>query len=376
VATERDYYEVLGLPRGATREEVRAAFRKLAMQHHPDRNPGNKEAEARFKEAAEAYEVLGDDDKRAAYDRFGKAGLGGRAHQFTSFDEIFSTFGDIFGGGGFFDGLFSTGGRSGGGVSLRCEIAVSFEEAARGSTKTIRLRRAKSCAACRGTGAKDGTALAPCASCGGTGRSVRSAGFFTMQTICGRCGGAGTVVREKCPTCEGEGARQESDEIEIRVPPGIEDGTRIRLAGEGEVDSPGGVPGDLYCHVHVEPHRFFTREGDDLACEVPITYSQATLGAEVEVPTLDGTVKVEISAGTQSGDVFRLRRKGIPNMRTGRPGDMLVRAVVEVPKKLTARQKEILRELAEIDQAAVSPKRKGFMEWLKEQFKGSNGKTG
>ncbi len=355
---DRDYYDVLGVERGVSREEIRSAFRKLAMEHHPDRKPGDREAERSFKEAAEAYEVLGDEEKRAAYDRFGKAGLGGRVRGFASYEDIFSAFGDLFGVGG--------GGAQG--TSLRCEMSIKFEEAARGTTQTIRLRRSKPCRACRGTGARNGTALATCPSCGGSGRVLRSAGFFQMSATCGRCHGAGRIVKEFCRECGGEGRVEESGEVEVRIPPGIEDGTRIRMAGEGEVDAPGGVPGDLYCHVRVEPHEFFRRQGDHLICDVPITYAQAALGAEVEVPTLDGTARVKVPRGTQSGDVFRLRRQGIPNIRTGRPGDMLVQAIIEVPRKLSAGQEELLRELAELDQVAVSPRRRGFLKWLKESL--------
>jgi molecular chaperone DnaJ len=364
--TSSDYYEVLGVERGASKDEIRSAFRKLALKYHPDRNPGDKEAESRFKEAAEAYEVLGDDGKRSQYDRFGRAGLGGQVREFTDLGDIFSTFGDIL-GGGLFGGMFGGGG-PGGGTSLRCEIDVGFEEAARGTTRKLRLRRSRPCAACRGTGAKGGRALSTCPACGGAGRVLRSAGFFSMAATCSRCRGAGRVVKEVCPECEGRGRTERLDGVEVRVPAGIEDGTRIRIAGEGEVDEPGGAPGDLYCHVTVEPHRFFRREGDHLVCEVPISYPEAALGGEVEVPTLDGTAKVKIPRGTQPGDVFSLRGQGIPNVHTGRPGDLLVQAVVEVPKKLTKRHEELLRELAEIEKVSVPPRRKGFVEWLRDRF--------
>ena len=368
MAGDRDYYEVLGVARDASRDGVRKAFRKLAMKYHPDRNQGNEEAEHKFKEAAEAYEVLSDDETRARYDRFGKAGVKGSVRDFAGFEDIFSAFGDIFGGSIFGD-LFGGGaGRAAGGVSLRCDIRVTFEEAARGATKVIRLRRAEPCAECRGTGAKGGTALAACPQCGGSGSVTRSAGFFAMRIACGRCGGSGRIIRTPCRACGGEGKVEDRSEVEVGIPPGIENGTRIRLAGGGEVDVPGGPRGDLYCHVHVEPHPFFVRDGDDLLCELPLSYTQAALGAEVDLPTLDGTAKVKVPRGTQTGDVFRLRGQGVPNVRTGRTGDILARTFIEVPKKLSPRQEELLRELAGTEDADVTPRRKGFLEWLKSQF--------
>ncbi|MHC5053088.1 MAG: molecular chaperone DnaJ [Planctomycetota bacterium] len=370
MANDRDYYEVLGVEKDASRDDVRRAFRKLAMKYHPDRNPGDKEAEQRFKETAEAYEVLSDDEKRARYDRYGKAGVRGQVHDFSNFQDIFSAFGDIFAGGGIFGDLFGGmgGGRAPGGVSLRCSVDVTFEEAAEGVTKTIRLRRAEPCDACRGTGAKGGTEIETCPQCRGAGNVLRSAGFFAMRTTCGRCGGAGSVVKTPCPECRGEARVERKTKVEVEVPAGIEDGTRIRLRGQGEVAAPGGPRGDLYCHVHVEPHEFFMRDGDNLVCEVPITYSQAALGAEVEVPTLGGPAKLKIPRGTQSGELFRMRGKGLPNVRSGRLGDLIAQAIIEVPKKLSERQEELLRDLAETEKTEVSPRRKGFLDWLKSQF--------
>jgi len=370
VANDRDYYEVLGVERDVSRDDVRRAFRKLAMKYHPDRNPGDREAELRFKEAAEAYEVLSDDEKRARYDRYGKAGVKGQVHDFSSSQDIFSMFGDIFGGGGIFGDLF--GGMAGeagqGGVSLRCGVDVTFEEAAEGITKTIRLKRAEPCDACRGTGAENGTEIETCTQCRGAGSVLRSAGFFAMRTTCDRCGGAGSIVKTPCPECHGEGRIERKTKVEVEVPAGIEDGTRIRLRGQGEVAAPGGPRGDLYCHVRVEPHEFFLRDGDNLICEVPITYSQAALGTEADVPTLKGAAKLSIPRGTQSGELFRLRGQGVPNVRSGRKGDLIAQAVIEVPKKLGERQEELLRELAEAEKTEVSPRRKGFLDWLKSQF--------
>jgi len=373
--TERDYYEVLGVDRSATREEIRRAFRKLALQYHPDRNPGDKEAERKFKEAAEAYEVLGDEEKRARYDRYGKEGVAGRVRGFSSFDDIFSAFSDIFGEGLFGEFFGRMGRPEPEGVSLRCEVSISLEEAATGTSKTIRIRRNEPCTDCRGTGAKGGTAFAPCPACQGSGSVVQSAGFLVMRTVCGRCGGLGRVVKTPCQKCRGSGKVKSAADVTVDIPAGIEDGTRIRISGEGEADSPGGPRGDLFCHVRVEPHAHFVREGDDLLCEVPISFAQAALGAEIELPTLHGKAKVSIPRGTQGGDVIRLRGEGVPNMRTGRKGDLLARIVVEVPKKLTARQEELLRELAATEEAEVSPRRKGFLKWLSERLS-SDGRTG
>jgi molecular chaperone DnaJ len=369
VPTDRDYYDVLGVERSASRDDVRKAFRKLAMQYHPDRNPGDKEAEARFKEAAEAYDVLGNDEKRSQYDRFGKAGVGGRAHGFSNFEDIFSAFGDVFGDGLFGDLFGRRGGRARSeGVSLRCAIKITFDEAAKGVKKKIKLRRGEPCADCQGTGAKDGTDFTVCPQCQGAGNVLHSAGFFAMRSTCSRCSGVGKIIKTECPTCSGEGRTEKTTEIEVDVPAGIEDGTRIRLGGEGEAETPKGPRGDLFCHVSVEAHRFFVRHNDDLVCEIPITYSQAALGTDVEIPTLEGTAKLKVPKGTQSGDVLRMRSKGVPNVRSGRPGDLLARVIIEVPKKLTKKQEELLRELATVEDTAVSPKRKGFLDWIKEQF--------
>jgi molecular chaperone DnaJ len=247
-------------------------------------------------------------------------------------------------------------------------VNVTFEEAAEGVTRKIRLRRAEPCEDCRGTGARDGTAVRTCAQCQGSGSVLRSTGFFAMRTACNRCGGAGSIVETPCPKCRGEGRVEKRAEVDVDIPPGIEDGTRIRLRGEGETGVPVGPRGDLYCHVHVEPHEFFVRDGDNLVCEVPITYSQAALGAKADVPTLKGTAKLKIPRGTQSGDLFRLRGLGLPNVRTGRLGDLIAQVMIEVPRKLSRRQEEILRDLAETEKTEVSPRRKGFLDWLKSQF--------
>lgn len=366
VTADRDYYQVLGVSRDTSKDAIRRAFRKLAFKYHPDRNPGDPEAERRFRDAAEAYEVLGDENKRALYDRYGMAGLkaGARPRHFASFEEIFSAFSDVF-GGGLFGEFF---GREGAepGASLRVDLSISFEEAAEGTTRKIELHREEFCRACRGTGARDGKAFAACRACGGRGTLARTMGFFTMSTTCGRCGGSGRVIESPCPKCRGEATVEESVEIPIDIPAGIEDGTRIRIAGEGEAAVPGGPRGDRYCYVEVEEHPLFRRERDDLLCEVPITFPQAALGAEVEVPTLNGSADLSVPAGTQSGEVFRLRKRGLPNVRTGRKGDLLVRVTVEVPKRLTAREKELLRELATLERTEVTPRRKGFLERLKE----------
>lgn len=374
MATDRDYYEVLGVDRNASKEEIRRAFRRLALKYHPDRNPGDKEAEQKFKEAAEAYEVLGDDEKRARYDRYGKEGVSGRVRDFSTFDDIFSAFSDIF-GEGFFGEFFGRMSRpEPEGVSLRCELDVTLEEVAEGTTKKLRITRNEPCMDCRGTGARGGTSFAVCSMCRGAGSIVRSVGFLTMRSVCGRCGGAGRVVKSSCQRCRGTGKVESEAEVSVDVPAGIEDGTRIRIPGEGEAETPGGPRGDLYCYVRVKPHQHFVREGDNIVCEVPITFPQAALGAELEMPTLRGRAKVVIPPGTQGGDIIRLRGEGLPNLRTGRKGDLLAKVVIEVPKRLTKRQEELLRELAAAEEAEVSPKRKGFLEWLRERLYGEGEK--
>ncbi len=375
MAGKPDYYAVLGVAKDAGDEEIKRAYRKLAMQHHPDRNPGDGEAERKFKEAAEAYDVLQDPDKRARYDRYGHAGLEGAGMpHFTDVESIFDMFGDMFGLGD----LFGRRSRRGGGRpgrDLQVPIELDLVEAATGITKTVEIERAERCDECGGTGAKRGTRPVECQRCHGRGVFIQRQGFFQVQVECNRCHGVGTVIADPCSDCRGHGRVMTPRKTNVNVPPGVDTGNRVRLAGEGEVGDNGAPRGDLSCLIRVRPHPFFHRDGLDLVCQVPITFSQSALGGEVEVPTISGTEKLTLDAGTQSGDVVRLRGKGMPDVRRAdRRGDLLVQVIVETPRKLTKRQEELFRELAEIDQKNVSPQRKSFLERLKGWFGGSEGK--
>jgi len=372
MAAKRDYYEVLGVDRSASDQRIAEAYRTLAMKYHPDRNPGDEEAVARFKEAAEAFEVLSNSQKRARYDRYGHVGLegpGGGAPHFHDIGDIFEAFGDVFGNGLFGD-LF--GGHRGGGrrvrrgADTRCQVTLDLAEAARETTKTVRFHRNERCSTCGGTGAQPGTTPEPCRYCGGQGRVVQSSGFFSMQTTCPSCRGAGTVIKNPCVSCGGGGHMPKEIVREIKIPAGVDNDSRLRLQGEGEPSPDGGPPGDCYCFISVKPHPLFEREGQHLICHVPVSYSQAVLGATIDVPSLDGPQNLTIPPGTQSGEVFKLRSRGMPSPRQRGRGDLLVQIHIDVPKKLAAQHEEILRRLAEIEQAHVSPKRKSFFEKLKE----------
>lgn len=373
MAAKRDYYEVLGVSRSAAPKEIADAYRKLAIKYHPDKNPGNDEAVARFKEAAEAFEVLHDTEKRSRYDQYGHAGLNGPSggHQFRDVNDIFEAFGDIFGDAMFGD-LF--GGRRRGrratrGGDVQCSLTIELLDAARGCKKSIRFQRHEQCESCHGSGARAGSSRKPCNYCGGRGQVVQSAGILRVQTTCPQCRGAGTVIAEPCDDCRGQGYVLRQVEREVMVPAGIEDEMRIRLTGEGDPDPNGGPRGDCYCLVRVKEHPLFERNGQHLVCHVPITYSQAALGANIEVPTLEGKIEYEIPRGTQSGAVFRLSGRGMkdPHGRRG-PGDLLVQVSIDVPKKLSAREEELLRELAEVGHTNVSPHRKTFFEKLRDYF--------
>lgn len=377
--SKRDYYEVLGVDKGAGESEIKTAFRKLAMKYHPDKNPDNKEAEAKFKEAAEAYEVLSNADKRRNYDQFGHSGLsGGGAGGFQGFsnmEDIFSSFGDIFGGGGggdIFSSIFGGGRRRQQGpprgANLRCEVSITFREAAFGTEKTISMNRAENCETCKGSGAKPGTSPQTCQHCRGAGVIQRSQGFFSIQETCPQCHGAGKVILDPCTSCRGSGRISKKTNLKIKIPAGSEDGTRIRIPGQGETGPNGGQRGDLYCFVHVKPDEIFTRHGDNVVCEIPITFSQAALSAEIEVPTLKGKTTMKIPKGTQSGQMFRLRGQGIQNIHGYGVGDQIVTVNIEVPKKLTKKQEEILREFAKTEEANVTPKRKSFFDKAKQFF--------
>ena len=372
----QDYYETLGVGRDASADDIKKAYRKMALKYHPDKNPGDAEAERRFKDAAEAYDVLRDDEKRSRYDRYGAdgvKGMAGGAQGFSNVEDIFSVFGDIFGGNSIFDDFFG-GGRGGGGrrgavqgENLRAEIQVTFEEAATGVSRVLSLKRAVACDTCQGSGAKEGTKPTTCATCGGAGQVAQSQGFFSIRMACPQCHGSGQTISDPCKSCSGSGRTKRKEDVEVQVPAGIFDGSRIRHPGKGN-EVPGGVPGDLFVVVRLKPHEFFQRVDNDVLCEVPIAYSQAALGAKVEVPTLRGKAVITIPAGTQSGELLRLKGQGFPSLDGYRPGDELVKVVVEVPRKMTQEQEKLLRQLAELEDRQVDSKRNSFFEKLKNYF--------
>jgi molecular chaperone DnaJ len=382
---KRDYYDILGVAKNAAEDEIKKAYRKLAMKYHPDRNQGKegahaKEAEDKFKEAKEAYEVLTDSGKRAAYDRFGHAGIdpsaaagaaGGfrGAEGFGSFADAFGDiFGDIFGGG-----RPGGGGRASAyrGADLRYNMEVTLEQAAKGFTTDIRVPSWEKCETCDGSGAKPGTKPKTCGTCGGAGAVRVTQGFFSIQQTCPTCHGAGKVIPEPCVTCHGEGRIKKNKVLEVHIPAGIDEGQRIRLAGKGEPGMNSGPPGDLYVEIRLKPHDVFQRDGDDLHCEVPVSYATAALGGEVEVATLTDKVSITIPEGTQSGKTFRLRGKGIKGVRSGYPGDLYCHVIVETPVRLTDKQKRLLREFdAALKEGGDkhSPQSKGFMDRMKGFF--------
>jgi molecular chaperone DnaJ len=374
MSAKRDYYEVLGVARQASPKEVAEAYRKLAIKFHPDKNPGDEEAIAKFKEAAEAFEILHDGEKRARYDRYGHAGVdsGGGGHQFTDINEIFESFGDVFGDGLFGD-LFG-GGRRGGrrrarkGADVGCEVRLDLLEAAKGVTREVEFDRHEKCSECDGSGARPGSRPQTCSYCGGRGQVVQSTGIFRVQANCPACHGAGHVIKDPCPKCRGAGMVARRVKRDVIIPAGVDHQMRIRLIGEGEPSPDGGPAGDCYCIINVAEHALFHRDGQDLIVRLPISYSQAALGATVEVPTLDGRGPLEVPRGTQSGDVFRLRGKGMPDPRRRGKGDLLVEVHIDVPKSLNAKQEELLRQLAVEEHTNVSPHRKKFFEKLKEYF--------
>ena len=367
---KRDYYEVLGVAKGATTDEIRSTYRKLALKFHPDRNPGDKEAERKFKEISAAYDVLSDDQKRAAYDRYGHEGLRGtptRDFQNASFEDIFSAFSDLFQGDSAFGDFFNMGrGRRGPakGTSLRVEVQLELKDVATGVERKIELWRAERCASCKGSGARSAEGRRACPTCGGRGAVMRSAGFFSVQQSCGACSGSGVQITDPCRECRGEGATRIKREITVKIPAGIDNEMRMRVAGEGEPSRDGGPSGDLYVDVYVKEHPFFRREGSHLGCEVPVPYSTAVLGGEIEVPTLAGTAKLKVPRGTPSGQLLRMKGEGVPNMDGGGRGDMHVRIVVFVPTKTTKRMEELLEEYRKLDEEQLKNSKKGFWEKL------------
>lgn len=348
MTTKRDFYEVLGVPREATDAQIKSAYRKLALQYHPDRNQGDENAEERFKEAAEAYAVLADDQKRAAYDRFGHSAVSGAAGAQGFDPSVFSGFEDILGNiFGFGEGF--AGRRRGGaqrGSDLRYDLEISFEEAARGTETAIQVPRLETCESCRGSGAAPGSAPTTCPQCLGVGQVRRQQGFFTIAHTCGQCRGTGRVIEKPCSTCRGATQVEHDRKLTVKIPAGIATGQRLRLYGEGEHGPGGGPPGDLYVVIGVQEHPFFRREGNHLLCEVPVSYPTLTLGGEITVPTLDGTERLKIPEGTAAGSTFRLRTKGLPDVSGRGRGDLYVNIQVDVPKKLNKEQKTLLRQLA------------------------------
>jgi len=363
---KRDYYEILGVHKNASDSELKKAYRRLAMEHHPDRNPDSHEAVDKFKEATEAYEVLSDGQKRAAYDQYGHAGVEGGAGGFGARD-FSDIFGDIF--GDFFGGAAGYGrARASRGADLRYNMAISFEVAAFGAENTIKIPKAEECPTCHGSGAKPGTSPATCPQCRGTGQTHVQQGFFSISRTCGACRGAGTVIKEPCSNCRGRKYVEVEKTLSVKIPPGVETGSRLRLTGEGEPGMYGGPPGDLYIVITVRDHPIFTREGDDIICEVPISFVTAALGGDIEVPTLVDNATLKIPSGTQTGKVFRLKGKGIASLRGYGIGDELVRVAVETPTKLTSRQKELLREFETLSKEDAHPIAKGFWDKARELF--------
>lgn len=359
--TKRDYYEVLGIDRSAGADEIKKSYRKLALKYHPDRNKGDKEAEEKFKEAAEAYEVLSNAEKRQLYDRFGHEGLQQTGFTgFRDFDDIFSSFGDIF------EEFFGFGSRRGRrqrvsrGADLRYDLTIDFMDAAFGKETEVEIPRHEPCGECSGTGSKDGAQPGVCYTCGGRGQVTRSQGFFSISTTCPTCQGSGTIITDPCPQCRGIGRVLQTKKLSLKIPAGVETGSRLRLQGEGEPGPPGGIPGDLYVFIEVREHKTFQRDGDNVIAGVPIPYSLACLGGEIDIPTLEGPDVFTIPKGTQSGDHFRIPDKGIPHLRGRGKGDLVVVVYIQTPTKLNKEHEELLRRLAEIEGARVSPKKKGL----------------
>jgi len=370
---KKDYYEVLGVNRDASEDDIKKAYRKLAMKFHPDRNPDNPKSEEQFKDAKQAYEILSDTAKRAAYDQYGHAGVdpsaaasaGGFRASGGDFSEMFGDiFGDIFGGGGQRSNVYR-------GADLRYNLEISLEQAARGTETRIRIPTMEECATCHGSGAKPGTEPTNCPTCGGHGQVRMQQGFFSLQQTCPRCHGSGKIVQSPCSTCQGAGRLKQHKTLSVKIPAGIDEGDRIRLAGEGEAGLNGGPAGDLYVVIHLQPHPVFQRDHNDLHCEMPISFTTAALGGEIEIPTLDGHAKLKIPTETQNGKIFRLRGKGIRGVRSSSTGDLLCHIAIETPVNLTARQKELLQELEAInvkDSGRHNPRAKSWMDKVKAFF--------
>lgn len=364
MANKRDYYEVLGIGRDAAANEIKSNYRKLAMKYHPDRNPGDKVAEDRFKEAAEAYEVLRDPEKRRLYDQYGHQGLEGAGFSGVGgFEDIFSNFGDIF------EEFFGFGGRRGAGrkrahrgADLRYDMELSFLEAAFGTETQITVDKMASCPSCAGSGCEPGTSPEVCRQCGGSGQISRSQGFFTVRTTCPHCRGKGQSIQHPCGNCRGNGKIRISKKVAVKIPAGVDNGSRLRLTGEGEAGSLGGPQGDLYVFIHVKPHEFFQRSNTDVICEIPISFIQAALGDKIKVPTLKGEKVLEIPKGTQPGELFRFHEEGIPSLRNGRRGDQIIRVDIKTPTNISKKQENLLREFAKMEENKFSNKLKNILK--------------
>jgi molecular chaperone DnaJ len=374
---KKDYYQVLGVPRDAAPEQIKKAYRQLALKHHPDRNPGSKEAEERFKEAAEAYSVLADAEKRSVYDRFGHDGLRGEGYQgFSGFDSsVFEDFEDILGNlfGFSFGDLFGgrergRGNRRSRGRDLALEVEIGLEEAAAGVEREIKLSRAETCPACKGSKRKPGTTAASCPTCGGRGQVRYQQGFFTMARTCPQCQGGGEINASPCESCQGKGHIKEKRALKVRIPAGVDDGSRLRLVGEGEAGDQGMPAGDLYVVTRVRKHAFFERDGNDLACEITLSFTQAALGARIEIPTLEGNEVLKVAAGTQPGEIIRLKGKGVQDVAGRRKGDLFVKVLVKTPENLSKEQKALLGKLAELRGEDIESVDKSVVHRLKNIF--------
>jgi len=363
MSSKRDYYEILGVNRNATDNELKSAYRKLALKYHPDRNPGDKAAEEKFKEAAEAYEVLHDPQKRALYDQYGHAGLEGSGFSgFGGFEDIFSSFGDIFEDFFGFGNRRRSRSRAQRGADLRYDLTLSFMEAAFGTETKINVEKMETCPECNGSRCEAGTSPETCRQCGGVGQVSRTQGFFTVRTTCPVCRGLGQMITRPCSNCRGSGQVRVSKMVSVKIPAGVDNGSRLRLTGEGEAGVQGGPPGDLYVFIYVEPHEFFQRHDSDIICKIPISFVQAALGDTITVPTLNGNKKLQIPKGTQPGEIFHLRGEGIPSLRSGKRGDEIIQVDVRTPTHLTKKQEALLREFAELESGKLSSKIKKILK--------------
>ena len=371
--SKADYYEVLGVSRDCSEQELKSAYRKQALKYHPDRNPGDHAAEEKFKEASEAYQVLSDAEKRAAYDRFGHAGLGAQgfgAGPFAGGVDLGDIFGDLFGemftmGG---SGRGARGQRQQRGDDLRFDLTINFEDAIFGTETEVKIRRLETCSVCHGRGSASGRGPSVCSQCQGHGQIRYQQGFFSVARTCGACGGTGSVIGDPCQTCRGDGRAATEIKLNVKVPPGVEDGTRIRYAGEGDAGRLAGPKGDLYVILSIRPHDFFERQGHDLHCVIPISFPQAALGDEIEIPGIDGPVSIKIPEGTQSGKEVRVRGRGVPYLNERGKGDLVVKVVVQVPRKLSRQQREVVNKLAETLSVDNKPTAPGLIEKMKDLF--------